>query len=166
MAQLPTGNAGSQEGTPGPSPSPDSARAGPRLVASRESDEAAMRAARREVQRRIEAQGVLSREVREMLEDCWTQALARARQREGPGGSSWFTLLRVMDDLLWSVQAKLTTDDRKRLMGLLPSLIAHVQEGMVQGQWSSDRRDGFLAVLVDCHADAVKAGFKKRLTPL
>jgi hypothetical protein len=166
MPQLPTGNAGPQDGAPAPSPSPDTARAGPRLVASRESDEAALRAARREVQRRIESQGVLSREVREMLEECWTDALARARQREGAGGSSWFTLLRTMDDLLWSVQVKLTTDDRKRLMGLLPSLIANVQEGMVQGQWSSDRRDGFLAVLVDCHAAAVKAGFKKRLTPL
>jgi hypothetical protein len=166
MAQLPTGNAGPQEGNSASSPSPDPSRSGPRLVVSRESDEASLRAARREVQRRIEAQGVLSHEVREMLEDCGMHALARARQREGPGGSSWFTLLRVMDELLWSVQVKLSTDDRKRLMGILPSLIANVQDGMVQGQWSSDRRDGFLAVLVDCHAAAVKAGFKKRLTSL
>jgi hypothetical protein len=128
---------------------------------SRESEEVAWRAARREVLRRIEAHGPVPREVREMLEDAWTHALARARSRDGAGSAAWFNLLKAMDELLWSVQPKTTTDDRKRLMGLLPALIAELQEGLILGRWSSDRRDVFLGALVDFHANAVKAGFRK-----
>lgn len=161
MAQFTNGSAGPNDRGARSSPTSENTRAGPRLVASREPDEAAWRAARREVLRRIEAQGAVPRAVREMLEDGWAHALARVRSREGPGSAAWFNLLKAMDDLLWSVQPKMSTDERKRLMGVLPALIAELQEGMILGQWSSDRRDLFLSALVDFHAEAVKAGFKR-----
>jgi hypothetical protein len=138
-----------------------------RLVVSRESDEAAWHAARREVLRHLEARALVPRVVREMLEENWAQALARVRLREGAGSAAWFHMVKAMDNLLWSIEPKTSPDDRKRLMMMLPALIAELQEGMIQGQWSSDRRDLFFSALVDCHASAVKAGFRRpsRVTP-
>ena len=87
--------------------------------------------------------------------------LACVRQRQGAGCAAWFNMLKAMDDLLWSIEPKTSSDDRKRLMAMLPQLIAELQEGMMQGEWSSDRRDQFFSTLVDCHANAVKSGLKR-----
>jgi hypothetical protein len=95
-----------------------------------------------------------------MLSDAWVRALARVQRTEGEGSNAWHGLLRTMDDLLWSVEPKVSADDRKRLITMLPGMLRELQGGLELGQLAAEGRNAFLGALVDCHAQAVKAGMR------
>jgi hypothetical protein len=65
-----------------------------------------------------------------------------------------------MDDLLWSVEPKVVADDRKRLVTMLPGMLKQIQEGLHRGDLGDEKRNAFMAALVDCHAAAVRAGLR------
>jgi hypothetical protein len=65
-----------------------------------------------------------------------------------------------MDDLLWSVEPKVSPDDRKRLVVMLPGMLRQLHHGLVRGGLPEPRREAFMGALVDCHAAAVKAGLR------
>jgi hypothetical protein len=95
-----------------------------------------------------------------MLNETWTRALARVHRSEGEGSAAWQAMLLGMEDLLWSVEPKVTPDDRKRLITMLPGMLRTLHEGLVRGELDAKGRGAFLGVLVDCHAMAVKAGMR------
>jgi len=63
-------------------------------------------------------------------------------------------------ELLWSVAPKASSDDRKRLVTMLPALLRELHEGLRRGELDEAGRDAFLGSLVDCHALAVKSGLR------
>ena len=131
-----------------------------RLVEQRERDEAAQLAAETQIGRRLVARAWVPPEVREMLEQTWTFALAAAYRTGGEGSPQWNSLLWTMDELLWSVEPKVNPEDRKRLVTMLPGMIRELVDGMDRGAIAPQARDAFLGALVDCHASAVKAGLR------
>ena len=131
-----------------------------KLIEERERDEIARTLASQEVARRLEARAWAPAAVREMLEEAWVAALARAQRAEGEGSPAWHALLHTMDDLLWSVEPKASPDDRKRLITILPGMLRNLQDGMERAAFPEERRNAFLGALVDCHAQAVKAGLR------
>ncbi|HXF78438.1 MAG TPA: DUF1631 family protein, partial [Usitatibacter sp.] len=131
-----------------------------KLIEEREREEVARAIAGSEVGRRLEARTWVPEPIRDMLNDAWVQALARVQRTEGEGSTGWHALLRTMDDLLWSVEPKVTPDDRKRLITMLPGMLRELQDGMQSGQLAEEGRNVFLGALVDCHAQAVKAGMR------
>lgn len=130
------------------------------LVEARERDEIARAVAEAEVASRLAARGWVPPPVREMLLEHWSRALASAQLAEGEGGPAWQALAATMDDLLWSVEPKVSPEERKRLVARLPRMLASLQEGMRRAAMPQAETDRFLGVLVDCHAAAVKAGLR------
>ena len=131
-----------------------------RLIEEREREEIARLLAEEEVHRRLEARSWVPPAVREMLAETWVRALARVQRVEGEGSVSWQALLLGMEELLWSVGPKVSPEDRKRLINMLPALLRTLQDGMERGELAEERRNAFLGTLVDCHAMAVKAGIR------
>jgi hypothetical protein len=131
-----------------------------RLIEERERDEIAREIAEQEIGRRLESRAGVPPAVREMLNETWVRALVRVHRSEGEGSSAWQGMLLGMEDLLWSVEPKVTADDRKRLITMLPGMLKTLHEGLVRGELDAKGRGAFLGVLVDCHAMAVKAGMR------
>jgi hypothetical protein len=130
------------------------------IVEARERGWIAAEAGRSEVQRRLAARTWVPAPVREMLIETWSRAFANVHGVEGEGSPPWQKLARTMDDLLWSVEPKVAPEDRRRLVATLPAMLEDVSEGLHRAQMPQERRDGFLATLVDCHALAVRAGLR------
>ncbi|HET6757339.1 MAG TPA: DUF1631 domain-containing protein [Burkholderiales bacterium] len=131
----------------------------------RERAEIAQVMAGAEITRRLAANGVPNA-VKVFLEGQWTILLARAHQTEGEDSSAWKEGLAAMDDLIWSVGAKQTADDRKRLVELLPHLLQRLKQGMERAAISPDAREHFFAELVNLHAGAVRAGLETAVAPV
>ena len=131
-----------------------------RMIEEREREEIARALAEEEVDRRLEAHEWVPAAVREMLAETWVRALARVQRTEGEGSVAWQTLVLAMEDLLWSVEPKVTPEDRKRLITMLPGMLRTLQNGLERGELAEERRSAFLGMLVDSHAMAVKAGIR------
>ena len=131
-----------------------------RLVEEREREEIARALAEDEVARKLHASTWVPAVVRDMLEGPWVRALAAARLVEGEDSPSWASLVKTMEDLLWSVEPKAQADDRKRLVAILPGMIKNVIEGLRRAALEAPACDAFLGALVDCHAAAVKSGLR------
>jgi hypothetical protein len=131
-----------------------------RLVEERERLEIARVLAEDEVDRRLAQRAWVPEAVRAMLEDVWVRALAAAHVEHGEGSATWASMLATADELLWSVEPKGRAEDRRRLVGGIPALIRDIQQGMARAGVEGEMRDAFFGALVDCHADAVKAGLK------
>jgi hypothetical protein len=135
-----------------------------RLVEERERLEIARILAEGEVDRRLAERAWVPDAVRAMLEDVWVRALAAACVEHGEGSATWVSMLATADELLWSVEPKARAEDRRRLVNGIPALIRDIQQGMARAGVGSEMRDAFFGALVDCHADAVKAGLKGTMT--
>ncbi|HEX4944244.1 MAG TPA: DUF1631 domain-containing protein, partial [Usitatibacteraceae bacterium] len=131
-----------------------------RLVEGRERLEMARVLAEDEVDRRIAAREWVPEAVRAMLEDIWVRALATVHVEQGEGCAQWAAMLATVDELLWSVERKSRTEDRRRLVARIPALVRSLQEGMSRAGVADAISESFLGELVDCHADAVRAGLK------
>ena len=127
------------------------------VVQTREQEEIARIMAHDEVKRRIESRK-LPQLIREFLSRQWESVLSVTYQKSGEDSQAWNAALETMDQLIWSVVAKEVSDDRKRLVGLLPSLLKRLQQGMAAIEVTGEERDQFFAKLIRCHADAVKSG--------
>ena len=130
----------------------------------RDRAEIAGNVARGEVERRIESSPV-PRFLAGFLRDRWQPALARVYSTEGDQGEAWGTTVSTLEDLVWSVQPKRTSEDRKHLVALLPSLLKRLTAGVQGGTWSPEARESFMANLVEAHAAAVKPTFANVESP-
>jgi uncharacterized protein DUF1631 len=131
-----------------------------KLIEEREREEVARAVAAEEIERRLEVRAWVPAPIREMLTGTWIAALASVQRNEGEGTPQWHGLLRTMDELLWSAEPKASAEDRKRLINMLPAMLRDLQQGMQRAAMPQEARDAFLGALVDCHAQAVKAGLR------
>lgn len=98
--------------------------------------------------------------IQRLLATRWTSVLADAARTGGENGDAWIEAQSTMDDLVWSVQAKTSADDRQRLVRLLPGLISRLKRGFDACGAPDDERSVFFAELVKLHANAVKSGMQ------
>ena len=63
------------------------------------------------------------------------------------------------------MQPKRSTEDRKHLVALLPSLLKRLSAGVHNQQWTQEQRDRFMTNLVEAHAAAVKPSFAATASP-
>ena len=131
-----------------------------RVLEERERGEIARLVADDEVARRLELRTRVPPVVRKMLDESWVRALAHAYANDGEGSPAWQSLLRTIDDLLWSVEPKTLSEDRKRLVTMLPAMLGDLEAGLARAELPRAACDEFLGALVDCHAAAVKAGLR------
>jgi len=121
----------------------------------RDRAEIAANVARGEIERRIEG-SPLPKFLAGFLRERWQPSIARVYATAGDDSEAWSAAVSTLEDLVWSVQPKRTSEDRKHLVALLPSLLKRLTSGL-QGQvWPPDAREAFMSNLVEAHAAAVK----------
>lgn len=94
--------------------------------------------------------------LREFLMGPWVQALVSAtlRDEQTPGFSKAFR--QVIHDLVWSVQPKVSADERKRLVNLIGPMTRVLRDGLSMIRMSEAEQQGFLRQLMASHAMAVR----------
>ena len=94
--------------------------------------------------------------LREFLVGPWVQTLVSAtmRDEQTPGFSKAFR--QVIHDVVWSVQPKVSQDERKRLVALIPAMTRVLRDGLSMIRMSDDDQQAFLKQLMASHAVAVR----------
>jgi hypothetical protein len=94
--------------------------------------------------------------LREFLVGPWVQVLVSAtmRDEETPGFSKAFR--QVIHDVVWSVQPKVSQDERKRLVSLIPPMTRVLRDGLALIRMSDDEQQAFVKLLMASHAMAVR----------
>lgn len=94
----------------------------------------------------------------------WRLVLVEAFVRAGESGEAWKEALRLMDELIWSVEPKSGSQDRDRLVVMLPAMLKGLREGLgrvgLQGAW-----DGFFSELIQLHVAALHKDAPPQLYP-
>ncbi|MBZ2209374.1 DUF1631 domain-containing protein [Massilia sp. R798] len=135
----------------------DSDIAGPIAKALKQEKSAeANRSARVAVAMRIGGNGAVDI-VDNFLEKKWTTVLTVAYTVEDDKPGAVANATRTMDDLLWSVKPKVTTEQRKELIGKLPGLLTTLNQWLDVIKWKDADRLQFFAGLAECHASIVRA---------
>ncbi len=122
--------------------------------------------AKSEVERRVESYPI-PRFLAQFLRQKWQVTLEGIYLRDGDGDDSdaWSSGVATLEDLVWSVQPKKTSEDRKHLVALLPSLLKRLAAGVRPQQWNVGEREAFMSNLVEAHAAAVKPSLATMPSP-
>jgi hypothetical protein len=125
-------------------------------INQRDRQEIARVVARSEIERRLEMNTVPNF-LGSFLREKWIATLAQHHLQGGEDSEAWSAALTTLDDLVWSVQPKRSTEDRKKLIAMLPNLLKRLHGGLHGVEWLEDgERELFMSNLVEAHAAAVK----------
>lgn len=113
--------------------------------------------AHEEIQRRLEFQA-LPKLVRQFLHRYWEPLLVKIYTSQGQDSDTWIKAITTMDDLVWSVTPKQTSQDRKKLLVILPKLLKWLDQGLLFLGTPQSERDPFFTELVKYHTEAVRPG--------
>ncbi len=82
--------------------------------------------------------------IADFLRAHWTKVLVADALAGGERGEAWRADEAVLDDLLWSIQAKVEHDDRMRLAQMVPDLLARIKAGLDRVGVTGEARAAFL----------------------
>ncbi len=133
-------------------------------IRDRERLEVARLFAQNELKNRIQNQNLPKLVLRFLLTE-WMKLLILAYAKTGREGRSWASLLETMDILVWSLTPKITVDERRRLVSLLPGLLKRLSKGMEVAGTDPELRERFNAVLMRCHARTIAGGSASSAEP-
>jgi hypothetical protein len=108
-----------------------------------------------EIEKRLEAHTVPNF-LGAFLRERWVTTLVQMQMQGGEESEAWGSALATLDDLVWSVQPKRTSEERKKLVATLPNLLKRLHGGLQNLGWQADEREQFMSNLVEAHAAAVK----------
>jgi len=117
--------------------------------------EVALAVARSEIERRIENYPVPVF-LGQFLRRHWQGTLTHLYVSAGEDSDAWNGAVTTLEDLVWSIQPKRSSEDRRHLVALLPSLLKRISAGMQSREWPAEAREAFMTNLVEAHAAAVK----------
>ncbi len=94
--------------------------------------------------------------IKEFLLGPWVKVLVAAsvRSEAQPGFAKAFR--DVIHELVWSVQPKASTEDRGKLVKIIPGMVRVLRDGLALVNVSERERDQFFGKLMESHAMAVK----------
>ena len=126
------------------------------IMRKRETEEIAWVVAGEAVTQRITS--AVPQEVQRFLFDHWQYVLKELYIRHGEEHHAYLSAVSMVDDLIWSVAPKTSSDERKQLVNTLPGLLRAMHHGLDVINLSQDLRRRFFDTLVALHSAAVKAG--------
>jgi len=124
-------------------------------IEQRDRQEIARMVSRAEIEKRLETHTVPNF-LGEFLREKWISTLVQMQLQGGEESEAWGSALATLDDLVWSVQPKRTSEERKKLVATLPNLLKRLHGGLQNVGWEADERERFMSNLVEAHAAAVK----------
>ena len=126
------------------------------LALKQEKLQDATRSATSEVAVRI-ATGEVATFVEAFLESRWVPVLTLAYSVKDEKPQVLQSAIKTMDELIWSVQPKITVAQRKELVAKLPALLTTLNKWLNVLKWEDADRLQFFADLAECHASIVRA---------
>ena len=96
--------------------------------------------------------------VRRFVTGAWAKVLAEAILRFGEQAEPTRGYIKLVDELLWSVQLPDHPQSRQRLLTLLPSLLQRLRSGMALIALSAAEQQVVLDELMAIHAEALRPG--------
>jgi uncharacterized protein DUF1631 len=123
-------------------------------INQRDRQEIARVVANSEIEKRLEMHTVPNF-LGTFLRRHWIDVLAQLHL-QGEESDTWATALSTLDDLVWSVQPKRASDERRKLVSMLPNLLKRLHGGLQNVTWEPGEREQFMSNLVEAHAAAVK----------
>jgi len=97
------------------------------------------------------------------LRGPWAQVVAQSQLECADGSADPDGFLELVDDLLWSVQLRLTRKNRVRLVQLVPSLLIKLRQGLQLIQYPEERIGTFFDALITLHEQAFEG---RRVQPV
>lgn len=95
--------------------------------------------------------------LREFLLETWVRVMVASQLRSPEDPQAMHKYMVIVPDLVWSVQPKLSPEERKRLVNTIPPVLAILREGLALIDWPEESMQEFFGRLMNSHADAVKA---------
>jgi len=97
--------------------------------------------------------------VADFLKNSWAQVVAEAQLSCADGSDDPYGYRAMVDDLIWSVQKSTATRGRaKRLVQMIPGLLAKLREGLDRIQYPPELTAHFFNNLITIHRAAVHEG--------
>ncbi len=91
----------------------------------------------------------------------WIKYLVLVHVRHGVESDAWKTALGTVDQLVWSVSPKVTTEEQRMLASVVPSLLKSVKAGITAAGVEDAVCFAFFKELMKCHTAAIQAPPKK-----
>jgi hypothetical protein len=126
-----------------------------RVVDGRAQLERAKEQARNLVDTRLRPEGV-PEVVRNFLLTHWKRLLITAVCKDGEDSEGVRLAIKTMDQLVWSTLPKTGAEDRKKLVRMLPDLLAQLKKGMEELSIPQVARNGFLSKLEKAHSEVIR----------
>lgn len=96
--------------------------------------------------------------IADFLSRHWILVLKFAYLKGGAEGRPWGLAVETLNDLLWSVKAKESSEDRQKLVALLPELLRRVNAYFDRVHVDAEQKTPFLNALGDLHFALIKGG--------
>ena len=96
--------------------------------------------------------------IRRFMTGTWARVLAEAMLRYGEQGDDTRGYIKLVDELLWSVQLPDHPQSRQRLITLLPSMLQRLRNGMALIGLPAAEQASVLDELMAIHTEALRPG--------
>ena len=95
--------------------------------------------------------------IRDFIEQSWAKLLQAIWLEHGEESSEWQESLALIDDLLWTIQPKADSDERKALARRLPDILKRLRAGMKRAGLSAEAETDFLDECFELQTRALRA---------
>ncbi len=92
--------------------------------------------------------------VAQFLRGPWAQVVAEAQLKSADGSVDPGGYQDLVDDLIWSVQLRLTRRNRGRLVQMVPAMLVKIRQGLQLISYPQERTAAFFNALVTFHEQA------------
>ena len=91
-----------------------------------------------------------------ILREGWHDVMLLAYLREGEESAAWKHAHEAVSELIWSVQPKVETADRQRLLKAIPDLLKKLRDGLNNISFDQHRAGQLFKDLQACHIAALR----------
>ena len=91
--------------------------------------------------------------LRDFLMTTWTYVIERA---ERSNDEEALRFRRLVPDLLWTIVPRAATNNRTELLGLLPTIVRTIRDGLILIEWDLQRQQPILDWLVEAHRSVLR----------
>jgi hypothetical protein len=95
--------------------------------------------------------------IRNFLEQVWSRVLQASWLEHGEQGTEWQENLALVDELLWTIQPKADTEERKSLARRLPDILKRLRAGMARISLPAEVEAAFLDECFELQTRALRA---------
>ncbi|HEY4066479.1 MAG TPA: DUF1631 family protein [Burkholderiaceae bacterium] len=107
-----------------------------------------------------------SQSIRRFLTTTWSRVLAECIARDGEQADSTRACIKLVDDLLWSVQLPDHPKSRQRLIVLLPVILKRLRDGMALINVPVAEQERVFSELMTIHTEALRPSHRTEDRPL